>query len=91
LIHETAATLLADMELSLINLKRFDGGNTMVLQNNPKYRHHDHSTGEDICALCKRCSLSRNYKNFKMRVIFHNFKGYDRRYVIKTKEEIILS
>jgi hypothetical protein len=51
--------------------------------DNKKCRHHDHTTGEYIGAYCNSCNLKIKYINFKVRVVFHNMKGYDGHFLIR--------
>ncbi|MCS7318269.1 MAG: DNA polymerase, partial [Candidatus Dojkabacteria bacterium] len=50
---------------------------------NPKCIHHDHTSGKFVCALCKKCNIAISEQNLKIRVIFHNFKGYDSHFIIR--------
>ena len=52
---------------------------------NPKVRHHNHSTGRFIGALCNSCNLQiRNKKcSFVLPVVFHNLKNYDAHHIFK--------
>jgi hypothetical protein len=51
--------------------------------SNPKCRHHDHTTGEYIGPYCRNCNLQIKYDHFKVRVVFHNLKGYDGHFIIR--------
>ena len=48
-----------------------------------KVHDHDHITGKYVGAAHNKCNLNRNFKNFKIPVIFHNLKGYDSHFIIK--------
>ena len=62
---------------------------------NRKVRHHDHLTGEFICALCNKCNLQLKLNKRKRRygsddgddylipIIAHNMRGYDSHHMIK--------
>ncbi|MCS7317964.1 MAG: endonuclease domain-containing protein [Candidatus Dojkabacteria bacterium] len=52
-------------------------------QENPKCIHHDHASGKFISALCKSCNIAIAEPNLKIRVVFHNFKGYDSHFIIR--------
>ena len=47
-----------------------------------KVRHHDHLTGEFICAAHQDCNINCNYANLKIPVIFHNLRGYDSKHLM---------
>jgi hypothetical protein len=51
--------------------------------DNKKCKHHDHLTGEYVGAYCNSCNLKIKYTNFKIRVVFHNFTGYDGHFIIR--------
>jgi hypothetical protein len=57
---------------------RTDEGDNVV-----KVRHHDHVTNKFVGAWCSRCNFKNNYRYFKTIVVFHNFSGYDRHFIIK--------
>jgi len=52
---------------------------------NPKVKHHKHSTGYFIEALCNSCNLQIRNKEgeFVLPVIFHNLKNYDAHHIFK--------
>jgi hypothetical protein len=56
---------------------------------NKKCRHHDHTTGEYIGAYCNNCNLKMKYVNFKIRVVFHNFTGYDGHFIIRLALKVL--
>ena len=49
-----------------------------------KVKHHDHFTGDYICALCSACNLKIHSNMKKVVVVFHNLKGYDGHFLMKT-------
>jgi hypothetical protein len=57
--------------------------------DNKKCRHHDHTTGEYIGAYCNCCNLKFKYINFKVRVVFHNVKGYDGHFLIRLALKVL--
>jgi hypothetical protein len=57
--------------------------------DNKKCKHHDHLTGEYIGAYCNSCNLKIKYTNFKIRVVFHNFTGYDGHFIIRLALKVL--
>jgi hypothetical protein len=51
--------------------------------DNPKFRHHNHTTGKFMGAWCRKCNIHERKKNFKTYVVFHNFRGYDSHFIIR--------
>jgi len=62
--------------------------------SNPKVRHHNHTTGCFLGAVCNNCNLRLKYgkrklpgtdeeEEFFIPVVAHNMKGYDSHLVIK--------
>jgi hypothetical protein len=49
----------------------------------PKVRHHDHTTSKYIGPWCRRCNLLEGRRHFQTIVIFHNFRGYDSHFIIR--------
>ena len=47
--------------------------------NNSKVRDHDHlkKVNNYRGAACFDCNINTNFKNYKLKVLFHNLKGYD--------------
>jgi hypothetical protein len=48
---------------------------------NIKVRDHDHFTGKFRGAACNLCNM-KNRKQYKIIVVFHNFRGYDEHFLI---------
>jgi hypothetical protein len=49
----------------------------------PKVRHHDHTSGKYIGPWCRRCNLLEGRRLFQTIVIFHNFHGYDSHFIVR--------
>ncbi len=47
-----------------------------------KNRDHCHFTGKFRGAAHRSCNINFNYKNWKIPVIMHNFKGYDSHFIV---------
>jgi len=57
-------------------------------EDNYKVRHHDHVSQKYIGAYCRKCNYFEDRKNSKLKIIFHNFKGYDGHFIIQHVHEI---
>jgi ABC-type Fe3+-citrate transport system substrate-binding protein len=57
--------------------------------DNKKCKHHDHLSEEYVGAYCNICNLKIKYVNFKVRVVFHNFKAYDGHFIIRLALKVL--
>jgi len=53
-------------------------------KNKNKVRDHNHMTGAYRGPAHNICNLNYNHKNFCVPIVFHNLKGYDSHFIIKT-------
>jgi hypothetical protein len=58
------------------NAEKCAVGNCIFSDQNCKVRHHNHFTGEFICAACNNCNLKIRKRPF-VPVFFHNMSKYD--------------
>ncbi len=56
-----------------------------------KVKDHDHYTGKYISAAHSSCNVNRNFKNWRLPVIMHNFRGYDSHLIMKGLSDYIKS
>jgi hypothetical protein len=82
-------SLTPEQEMQFQKADRCERCKQEFTASNRKCRHHDHVTGDYIGAYCNSCNLKIRYVNFKVRVVFHNFKTYDGHFIIRLALKVL--